>query len=389
MLVDALLQHEVEGQVNRMVKKVRGLEINQEVVEVAKEVAEVAKEVVEVAKGVAEVGKEVVEMAKKVIRVVKEVVEQLQNLLPTIVAQVRDHVNNQGNNENQDDNVINDNNQGNVRTVNMNNGRGGCSYKEFMACNPKDYDGKGGAVVYTRWIDKMESVQDMSGFGENQKVAATEPTTIQSDVLKAGMLTDEAIMNGALKKNSEKRGNNGEPGRDGNVRDDNKRFRTGRAFATTTNPIRKNTLVSHPNAQTITITINPRNLTAACGACFECGGTDHFKAACPRLNRAPRPRGNRPNQVMAVEGGQGRGNNGNQARMDWLSRHKAEIVCHEKVVRILLPNGEILRVLGERPREKVRHLLSAKAEEQKLKDIIVVRNFSEVFPDDLPGLPPS
>ncbi|GJW04306.1 putative reverse transcriptase domain-containing protein [Tanacetum coccineum] len=75
--------------------------------------------------------------------------------------------------------------------------------------------------------------------------------------------------------------------------------------------------------------------------------------------------------------------------MDWLSRHKAEIVCHEKVVRIPLPNGEILRVLGEMPEEKVRHSKSAKVKKQKLKDIIVVRNFSEVFPDDLSGLPPS
>ncbi|GJV17852.1 hypothetical protein Tco_1363175 [Tanacetum coccineum] len=60
--------------------------------------------------------------------------------------------------------------------------------------------------------------------------------------------------------------------------------------------------------------LNARNPTAARGACFECGGTDHYKEACPRLNRAPRPEGNRPNQAMAVEGGQGRGNNGNQAR---------------------------------------------------------------------------
>nr|GFC00720.1 reverse transcriptase domain-containing protein [Tanacetum cinerariifolium] len=27
--------------------------------------------------------------------------------------------------------------------------------------------------------------------------------------------------------------------------------------------------------------VNTRNLTAARGACFECGGTDHYKAACP------------------------------------------------------------------------------------------------------------
>nr|GEV26969.1 putative reverse transcriptase domain-containing protein [Tanacetum cinerariifolium] len=43
--------------------------------------------------------------------------------------------------------------------------------------------------------------------------------------------------------------------------------------------------------------------------------------------------------------------------MDWLSRHKAEIVCHEKIVRIPIPHGEMLTVLGERPEEKVKHLM--------------------------------
>nr|GEX57996.1 putative reverse transcriptase domain-containing protein [Tanacetum cinerariifolium] len=33
--------------------------------------------------------------------------------------------------------------------------------------------------------------------------------------------------------------------------------------------------------------------------------------------------------------------------MDWLSKNKAEIVCHEKVVRIPLEGGEILHVQGE------------------------------------------
>ncbi|GKF04250.1 putative reverse transcriptase domain-containing protein, partial [Tanacetum coccineum] len=152
---------------------------------------------------------------------------------------------------------------------------------------------------------------------------------------------------------------------------------------------------------------------------------------CPRLNQAQRPGGNRLNQAVANNRGQGRGNNNNQARgrafmlgakearqdpnimtgieisnlgfsyeikiasgqlveinkvirgcklkieghvfdidlipfghrsfdmiigMDWLSKHKAEIVCHEKV---------------------------------KKGEIVVVRNFLEVFPDDLSGLPPA
>ncbi|GJS17378.1 putative reverse transcriptase domain-containing protein [Tanacetum coccineum] len=37
----------------------------------------------------------------------------------------------------------------------------------------------------------------------------------------------------------------------------------------------------------------------------------------------------------------------------------------------------------------MRHLMSAKTEEQKLEDIVIVRKFIEVFPDDLSGLPPS
>ncbi|GKA23394.1 putative reverse transcriptase domain-containing protein [Tanacetum coccineum] len=38
--------------------------------------------------------------------------------------------------------------------------------------------------------------------------------------------------------------------------------------------------------------------------------------------------------------------------IDWLSDHKAEIICHEKVVRIPLLDGKVLRVLGEKPEEK-------------------------------------
>ncbi|GKG04570.1 hypothetical protein Tco_0314957 [Tanacetum coccineum] len=70
-------------------------------------------------------------------------------------------------------------------------------------------------------------------------VATTKPKIIQSVILKSRMLTNEATKNGTLKKNTEKRGNNGEPSRDGNVKDDNKRSRTGRVFAIIINPIRK------------------------------------------------------------------------------------------------------------------------------------------------------
>nr|GEW83884.1 putative reverse transcriptase domain-containing protein [Tanacetum cinerariifolium] len=65
-------------------------------------------------------------------------------------------------------------------------------------------------------------------------------------------------------------------------------------------------------------------------------------------------------------------------RMDWLSKHKIEIIFHDKVVRIPLRNVKTLRVIGETPEEKVKHLRNAKAKEQKKEDIVVVRNFPEI-----------
>ncbi|GJS85689.1 hypothetical protein Tco_0752230, partial [Tanacetum coccineum] len=67
------------------------------------------------------------------------------NLLPTILAQVG----NQGNIGNQNGNLVNENAQENIRNV------------------------LGGAVVLTRWIKKMKSVQDMSGCSIDQKVKYT------------------------------------------------------------------------------------------------------------------------------------------------------------------------------------------------------------------------
>ncbi|GJW42479.1 putative reverse transcriptase domain-containing protein [Tanacetum coccineum] len=151
------------------------------------------------------------------------IAQQLQNLLPAMLAQVS----NRGNAGNQNGNVVNENVQENVGNVIVNENRVGCSYKEFLACNPKEYDGKGGAVILTNWIKKIESVHDMSGCSIDQKVkyaagsfvghdaytdrfhefarmvAATEPKTIQKAMQISGSLTDEAVRNGSIKKTQE------------------------------------------------------------------------------------------------------------------------------------------------------------------------------------------
>ncbi|GJY25662.1 putative reverse transcriptase domain-containing protein [Tanacetum coccineum] len=74
---------------------------------------------------------------------------------------------------------------------------------------------------------------------------------------------------------------------------------------------------------------------------------------------------------------------GQLVEIDKLSDHKAEIICHEKVVRIPLLDGKVLRVLGEKPEEKMRQLMSAKDNEKTQEEIVVVKDFPEIFPDDL------
>ncbi|GKF03744.1 hypothetical protein Tco_0030667 [Tanacetum coccineum] len=92
-----------------------------------------------------------------------------RNLLPAMLAQVT----NRGNVRYQNGNVVNENVQENIGNMIVNGNRVSCSYKKFLACNPKEYDGKGGAIVVTLWIEKMEYVHDMSGCSIDQKVKYT------------------------------------------------------------------------------------------------------------------------------------------------------------------------------------------------------------------------
>nr|GEX26394.1 retrotransposon protein, putative, Ty3-gypsy subclass [Tanacetum cinerariifolium] len=55
--------------------------------------------------------------------------------------------------------------------------------------------------------------------------------------------------------------------------------------------------------------------------------------------------------------------------MDWLSKNNVKIVCHEKVVRIPLESGEVLRVQWEWTLGGTKTLMSTKADEPELSDI--------------------
>ncbi|GJT96088.1 reverse transcriptase domain-containing protein [Tanacetum coccineum] len=93
--------------------------------------------------------------------------------------------------------------------------------------------------------------------------------------------------------------------------------------------------------------------------------------------------------------------------MDWLSKYHAKILCDEKVVHIPI-NDETLIIRGDRSKTRLNliscikterymsrgcqvfmiQVMEKKSYEKRLEDIPAVKEFSDIFPEDLPGLPP-
>ncbi|GJW14299.1 putative nucleotidyltransferase, ribonuclease H [Tanacetum coccineum] len=388
-------------------------------------------------------------------------------------------------------------------------GYNGCYYKGFQVGIKSTR--VGGAIALTVGL-----APEIRGI-----VKATQPTTIQNVVLRAGILTNKAISCGTLTKGSEKRKANDEGAKSGGSWKDKKKAEVGARFMATAPP--RNEYVNYPKCTKYNthhieggsckvcfncqrpghfakdcrepkraVPVNTMRMNHNQRVCYECGSPDHLKSTCPKLGRAPGQAGNQ----LAIEGNRGSRNNRNAVRgraynvnvnadeasrdpnvvtgtfslnnhfatvlfdsgadfsfistefasmlnvkprivnpgyvieiadgkrvevnrvicgcklelgnssftidliplghgsfdvivgMDWLSSNKAVIVCHEKMVEIPLEGGEALRVHGERALGLDKTLMNANVGEPKMNEIPVVREFSDVFPEDLSGLPP-
>ncbi|GJT89375.1 putative reverse transcriptase domain-containing protein [Tanacetum coccineum] len=395
------------------------------------------------------------------------IAQQLQTILPQIVTQLTNNVNNENANG-------------------RNGGKNGCSYKTFMACNPKEYDGKRGAIALTRWIKKMESIFDNSGcmssddfkallveefcprnemktlendfwnhkmvganhaaytdwFHELAKLVPHLVTPESSRIKRAGILNDEAVSCGTLTKGNEKGKGVEETSKAGRLCYNCQK--SGYFAKDCRAPFKQGAPVN-----AVRMGYNQR-------VCYECGSPDHLRNTCPKMHRAPGQAGN----PLALEGNRNAQNSRNPARgrnfninavdalqdpnivtgtfslvlfnsgadfsfisanfahllnvkpsivnpryvievadgkkvevdriirdcklelgnslfiidliplghgsfdvimgMDWLSKNKAVIVCHENVVKIPLEGGGILRVQGERTLGVAKALMNAK-----------------------------
>ncbi|GJS69339.1 putative reverse transcriptase domain-containing protein [Tanacetum coccineum] len=162
---------------------------------------------------------------------------------------------------------------------------------------------------------------------------------------------------------------------------------------------------------------------------FKCGVQGHYKKDCPKLKN--HNRGNQAGNSGAQERAYAVGNaektpDANVVTkldrfdviidMDWLSMYHAVIVYDEKIVRIPFGN-ETLIVHGDGSNnghesrlniisctKNQKYLLKGchvflahvtikkaedKSEEKRLEDVQIVRDFPKVFPEDLPGIPPT
>nr|GEV71801.1 retrotransposon protein, putative, Ty3-gypsy subclass [Tanacetum cinerariifolium] len=125
--------------------------------------------------------------------------------------------------------------------------------------------------------------------------------------------------------------------------------------------------------------------------CYGCGEKGHIKKNFPERNN-PRRSGARRQEYALRDGDQNLGpsvvtgtfllNNRYarvlfDSRMDWLILHDAIIVCGKKEVHVPLKKWTlVVKVVEKEPAKR------------RLEDVPVICKFLDVFPEDLPGLPP-
>ncbi|GJS16260.1 putative reverse transcriptase domain-containing protein [Tanacetum coccineum] len=230
-----------------------------------------------------------------------------------------------------------------------------CRYEEFMSCQPFNFKGTKGAVGLIYKFERTESVFSRSNYTEDYKVkfaidskkiievfigglplsiegnvTASKPQTLEEAINIAQRLMDQVTKHTLVQVSS----------------DHKRKFDNKRTF---NNNYRNNNNNNYRNTNT----------------------NNHYNNHQPHQNR-------RQEAVRAYAATPAENNSFDVIiGRDWLSKYHAKILCDEKVVHIPI-DGETLII----------QVMEKKSDEKRLEDILVVREFPEVFPKDLPGLSP-
>ncbi|GJT13818.1 hypothetical protein Tco_0860860 [Tanacetum coccineum] len=254
-----------------------------------------------------------------------------------------------------------------------------CSYKEFLTCKPRDFNGTKGAVVKYATCTLMDGTLTWwNAFVQEVGLDAGYETTWKE--LKQ-MMTDEYCLRNKVQKMETELWNLSVKGTDIVVRSkaakglDNKKSRT-TTETTMDNKTRDKKLLGFSLLERIYNKIG--HIARDCRAPTQIAPATTQRA----LNLSFMPMAFSPLIIIAptaldikdtIELADG--NFDVIIGMDWLSKYHAVIVCDEKLAR--LPYGNETLTIKEDIKEK------------RLEDVLVVRDFPKVFPKDLPGLPPT
>nr|GEU82326.1 reverse transcriptase domain-containing protein [Tanacetum cinerariifolium] len=245
-----------------------------------------------------------------------------------------------------------------------------CGYKEFMRWQPFNFKGTAGAVGLIRWFERTESIFSRSNYTEDWKVKLATvlcptmvpnseklmevfigglPKSIERNVTASNPQTlEEAIT--ITQRNQRPKANNNTHRRAYLLRDKNAH--------------------QDPNIVTGTFLLNQHLARVL----FDSGDDKSFVSIplASMLNIPPITLDTTYDIEMVDENLVG-------YTIIQLSKYHARIICDEKVVHILIDDETL--IIRAQVTEK-------KSDEKRLEDILVVREFLEVFPEDLLGLPP-
>ncbi|GJZ37988.1 putative reverse transcriptase domain-containing protein [Tanacetum coccineum] len=202
-------------------------------------------------------------------------------------------------------------------------------------------------------IDKVERY--VGGLPDmiQGSVVASKPKTMQEATEMASELMDKKINNIAERQAVNKRkSENTSRNNQNQQRKENKRQNTGRAYTAGSGDKKSYAGSKLLSSKSVNPGSNQRgNGTGQGPTCFECGVRGHFKTDCPKLKN-------------------NNNNHGNQVR-NANAPAKVYAVGHA----------------GTNPNSNV--VTEDKSEEKRLEDVPIVRDFPDLFPEDLPGLPPA
>nr|GEU86702.1 putative reverse transcriptase domain-containing protein [Tanacetum cinerariifolium] len=153
---------------------------------------------------------------------------------------------------------------------------------------------------------------------------ATQPTTIQSAILTARILIDEAICCGTLTKGNDKRKKMEESSKQGSIWKDNKKSKNISGFVATFPP--KNGNVNTYPKQVAPV--NAVKMGQNQRACYECGSLNHLRYDCPKWKHAT----GQAKNPLALEGNKNTQNNRNQARGNSFNGNAVEALQDLKIV---------------------------------------------------------